>query len=411
MSDVDMKTTVIVGAGIAGVHAAENLRKEGDQGRIILMDSDQQMPYDRPPLSKKLMTGETDDTSILLRDPSVYDELDIDLKLGVEVTDIDPERKTINTKDGSSYEWDKLILATGSKLRTLSIEGDDLQGIFYLRRMTDALAMKQHMQDVKDAVIIGAGFIGAELASSLKQLGINVTIVERSSYPMEPIVGRDVSEHFLDLHRSNGIDVITGDSVAQFNGDTMLEEAVTAEGRRIPCQAAIIGVGVTANTAVSHPQLQTENGYVVNEYGETSLPDIYAAGDCTSWPYNGTPIHVEHWDHAVNHGKTVAQNVINPQSVPYAYTPYFWSEQYDSRFQYFGHAKEWSRTVLRGSFESNAFTYFYLDDQNIVKAAFLSNQAKNALPVRRMIQQQSSVDPEALADESIALKKVQRAKV
>ncbi|MGY0693853.1 NAD(P)/FAD-dependent oxidoreductase [Virgibacillus sp. FSP13] len=402
----DEHTTVIAGAGIAGVHAAESLRKEGYQGRIVLMDRDRQMPYDRPPLSKEWITGEVDDPSMLLRDPATYEKLDIDLKLSVEVTVIDPICKTIKTKDGSSYEWDKLMLATGSKLRTLSIEGDDLQGIFYLRTMADAIAMKQHMKHVKEAVIIGAGFIGAELASSLKQLGMNVTIVERSSYPMETIVGRDVSEYFLDLHRRNGVNVITGDSVAQFNGDTVVEEAVTACGRRIPCQAVIIGVGVSPNTEVSHPQLEAKGGYAVNEYGETSIPDIYAAGDCTLWPYNGVLTHVEHWDHAVNHAKTVAQNMIHRQSAPYTYTPYFWSDQHGNRFQYFGHAKQWSQTVLRGSIESNAFTLFYLDDQNIVKAAFISNQPKNALPVRRMIKQQKVIDTEVLADESVALKKV-----
>lgn len=401
-------TIAIAGAGIAGVHAAESLRKEGYQGRIVLMDRDRQMPYDRPPLSKEWMTGETDDASILLRDPAIYEKLDIDLKLGVEVTGIDPVHKTIDTKDGPSYAWEKLLLTTGSKLRTLSIEGDDLQGIFYLRRMADATAIKQHMQNVEEAVIIGAGFIGAELAASLKALGINVTIVEMAAYPMENIVGRQVSEHFLDLHHSHGIEVITEDAVAQLNGDTKVEEVVTTGGRRIPCQAVMIGVGVTPNTEVAHPQLRAEGGYLVNEYGETSVSDIYAAGDCTAWPYHGTPIHVEHWDHAVNHAKTVAQNMIQPQSVPYTYTPYFWSDQYGSRFQYFGHAKGWAKTVLRGSIASHAFTYFYLDDQNIVKAAFIANQPKNALPVRRMIQQQQPIDPEGLADESIALKKVPR---
>lgn len=401
-----VNTTIIIGAGIAGVHAAESLRKEGYQGRIVLMDRDRQMPYDRPPLSKAWMKGVTDDASILLRDPAIYEELDIGLKLGVEVTGIDPVRKTIDTKNGPSYEWEKLILATGSSLRTLSIAGDDLKGIFYLRKMDDAIAIKQHLQQVKKAVIIGSGFIGAELASSLSQLGIEVTIVERSAYPMENVVGREVSAYFLDLHRRNGVEVITEDAVTQFNGDTKVEEVVTAGGRRIPCQAVMIAVGVTPNTRVSHPQLEAKGGYVVNEYGETSVSDIYAVGDCTSWPYQGKCIHIEHWDHAVNHAKTVAKTMIHSQSAPYTYTPYFWSDQYSARFQYFGHAKRWAKTVLRGSIESNAFTVFYLDDQDIVKAAFISNQPKNALPVRRMLQQQKVIDPEALVDESIALKKV-----
>ncbi|MBY7144392.1 oxidoreductase [Virgibacillus sp. NKC19-3] len=403
-----VNTTIIIGAGIAGVHAAENLRNEGYQDRIVLMDRDSQLPYDRPPLSKEWMKGEIDHARILLRDPAIYEELDIDLKLGVEVTGIDPQRKTLDTKDGSSYEWDKLILATGSSLRTLSITGDDLKGIFYLRKMDDAIAMKDYMQHVKQAVIIGAGFIGAELASTLSEIGIDVTIVERSSYPMENIVGQQASAYFLDLHRRNGVEVITEDAITQFNGEGKVEEAVTAGGRRIPCQAVVIGVGVTPNTEVSSPQLEEEGGYVVNAYGETSVSNIYAVGDCTSWPYQGYPIRIEHWDHAVNHAKTVAKNVIHPRSTPYTYTPYFWSDQYHIRFQYFGHAKNWSKTVLRGSIESDAFTIFYLNDQDIVKAAFISNQPKHALPTRRMIQQQKAIDTGDLADESIALKKVQR---
>ncbi|WP_143833276.1 NAD(P)/FAD-dependent oxidoreductase [Oceanobacillus timonensis] len=403
-----VNTTIIIGAGIAGVHAAESLRNEGYQGQIMLMDRDSQLPYDRPPLSKEWMKEESDNTNILLRDPAIYEKLDIDLKLGLEVTAIDPRCKTLDTKDGSSYEWEKLILATGTNLRTLALAGDDLKGIFYLRKMDDALAIKAYMQHVKQAVIIGAGFIGAELASTLSEMGVDVTIVERSSYPMENIVGRQASAYFLDLHKRNGVQVITEDAVTQFHGEGKVEEAITAEGRRIPCQAVMIGVGVTPNTEVSVSQLEVDQGYVVNAYGETSVSDIYAAGDCTSWPYQGAPIHIEHWDHAVNHAKTVAKNVMHPQSAPYTYTPYFWSDQYHMQFQYFGHAQAWSKTVVRGSAETDAFTIFYLDDQDVVQAAFLANQPKHALPARRLIQQQKVIDTQALADENIALKKVPR---
>lgn len=402
----DAGTMIIIGAGIAGVHAAETLRKEGHQGRIMLIDSEKQMPYDRPPLSKQWMTGEKDDADILLRDPDFYEKLDIDLKLGIKVVEIDPVHKTIKTDEESSYEWEKLMFATGSQLRTLSIEGDHLQGIFYLRNITNGAAIKEHMKNVKEVTIIGGGFIGVEMASSLTKLGINVTIVERSSYPMEGIVGKQISKYLLDLHQHHGVEVITDDSVVQFNGKTVIEEALTAKGRRIPCQAVLVSIGVTPNMDISHPQLQTDNGYIVDEYGETSISDIYAAGDCTSWPYNGASTHIEHWDHAVNHAKTTSQNMIQSKSAPYSYTPYFWSDQYDSRFQYFGFAKTWAKTVLRGSVASHAFTCFYLDDQNIPKAAFIANQPKHALPVRRMIKKQKAVNPEDLANEEVSLKKI-----
>lgn len=404
----DSDPIMIVGAGIAGVHAAESLRQEGYEGRIVLVDRDTNMPYDRPPLSKEWMLGEIDDGAIFLRDSSFYEKLEIEWVPGVDIVTVDPIQKRVETKSGEKRPWSKLLLATGSNLRKLTIEGDDLEGIFYLRTLDDARVIRESLKDVQQAVVVGAGFIGAELASSLQQSGVDVTIVEMAPYPMENIVGRQVSKFFLDLHRSHDVEVITEDAVARFRGNAAVEEAVTVKGRHIPCQMVIIGVGVLPNTAVSHPQLQVHQGYVVNEYGETSLPDIYAAGDCTSWPYNRTYIHVEHWDHAVNHGKNVAKNMIQPQSAPYTYIPYFWSDQYGHRFQYVGHTKPESEIILRGSREANEFTAFYLDDRQVIEAAFIVNQTKNTLPVRRMIKSQKSPDPEVLSDHHFSLKQIEK---
>lgn len=396
---------IIVGAEIAGVHAAESLRKEGYEGRIVLMDLDTEIPYDRPPLSKEWMVGDMDESELPLQDPSFYRKSDIELRLGVDVTSIDPNEKTIETKDGQQISWDKLLLATGSNIRRLKIPGSKLNGVFYLRMLSHAKAIKKHLKEenVKKAVIVGAGFIGSELASSLTQLGVDVTIVEQASHPMEGVVGREVSEYLMNLHRSHGVEVITEDSVAEFKGEDKLEEVVTASGRKIPCQAAMIGVGVTPNTKISHPQLKVDQGYVVNEYGETSLPDVYAAGDCTSWPYQGENIHIEHWENAANQGTTVAKNMVHPKSEAYTFQPYFWSDQYDKNFERLGHATEWVKTVLRGSFEKGEFTMFYLDDQNVVKAAFIANQPDNGDAAGKMIDAQKPVDTDALANEQVSL--------
>lgn len=399
---------VIVGAEIAGVHAAESLRKEGYEGRVILIDRDTEMPYDRPPLSKEWMVGDVDDSSLPLQDSTFYRDNDIELMLGVEVTSVDPDNKTIETKHGQQLSWDRLLLATGSDLKELNVSGNELEGIFYLRTLSDAKAIKQHLENVEKAVIVGAGFIGSELASSLSRLGIDVTIVEQAPYPMEQVVGREVGEYFLNMHRSHGVTVITKDSVAEFHGDGSLKEVETANSRKLPCQMAIIGVGVTPNTKISHPQLKVQDGYIVDEYGETSLPDVYAAGDCTMWPYRGKHIHIEHWENAANQGKTVAKNLIHRRSQAFTFQPYFWSDQYDQNFEYLGHATEWSQTVLRGSFEKGEFTMFYLDDNHVVKAAFVANQSGNGEAIGRLIEEQTPVDPEALGDEQVSLEKVSK---
>lgn len=405
MSERD--SIIIVGAEIAGVHAAESLRKEGYQGRIVLIDRDTEMPYDRPPLSKEWMVGDVEDSSLLLQDSSFYRDNNIELMLGVEVTSIHPDEKTIKTKNGQQLSWDRLLLATGSDLKELDIPGGQLKGIFYLRRLAHAKAIKQYLENVENAIIVGAGFIGSELASSLTRLGINVTIIEQASYPMEKVVGQEVAEYFLDMHRSHGVEVITEDSVAEFRGDESLKEVVTKNGRKLPCQAAIIGVGVAPNTAISHPDLRVEDeGYVVDEYGQTSLDDVYAAGDCTYWPYRGEHIHVEHWENAANQGKTVAKNLIQPKSAPFTFQPYFWSDQYDQNFEYLGHAIEWSESVLRGSFDKGEFTMFYLDDAHVIKAAFIANQPDNGDPVGRLIEEQRPVDTKALANERVSLDEV-----
>jgi 3-phenylpropionate/trans-cinnamate dioxygenase ferredoxin reductase subunit len=342
-----------------------------------------------------------------LQDSSFYRDNNIELMLGVEVTSIDPNEKTLGTKHGQQLSWDKLLLATGSDLQELDIPGSQLEGVFYLRRLSQAKAIKKYMENVEKAVIVGAGFIGSELASSLTRLGINVTIVEQASYPMEKVVGREVAEYFLNMHRSHGVEVITEDSVSEFHGDESLKEVVTENGRRLPCQMAIIGVGVTPNTRISHPQLRVEDeGYVVDEYGKTSLDDVYAAGDCTYWPYKGEYIHVEHWENAANQGTTVAKNLIQPQSQAFTFQPYFWSDQYDQNFEYLGHATEWSESVLRGSFEKSEFTMFYLDNEHVIKAAFIANQPDNGDAVGKLIEEQKPVDTEALANEKVSLEEV-----
>jgi 3-phenylpropionate/trans-cinnamate dioxygenase ferredoxin reductase component len=393
---------IIVGAGVAGVYAAKGLHKEGYEGRIVLIDKDVEIPYDRPPLSKEWMMGKIGDAPVPLRKSAFYKEADIELRLGVEVVAIHPNEKTIETKTGENIPWTKLLLATGARLRTLDVPGKDLDGVFYLRTMSDARAIRSELKTAKDVVIVGAGFIGAEVASSLSKLGHNVTILEKLEHPMERIVGKEISEYFLDLHRKNGVQVITGDAVAEFCGEDKLSAIVTENGQKLPCQMAVVGIGVTPNMPVLHADLKTERGYVINEFGETSLQDVFAAGDCTSWPYHGTQIHVEHWENAFNQGGLIAKNMVHSHTAAYTATPYFWSDQYDKSFEYLGHTTEWSETVLRGSMDGK-FAMFYLDRDQVVKAAFIVNGAVKRDDVEALIDTQKPVNAQQLADTNVTL--------
>lgn len=399
-------TIIIIGGGMAGTHAAQTLRNEGYEGGILLFDRDPEFPYDRPPLSKEYMLGEATEKEIGLLNDTTFKDLDVELKLGIEINQIDPDNQEIVTSDGEKYPWDKLLITTGSKLRRLRVDGDDLENIFYLKTLSDARSIKEKLPEINKIVIVGAGFIGAELASTYKKLGIDVTIIEMADLPMARILGEEMGRYFLELHRLNDVEIITNDSVKSFYGNKKVEGLVTNTGKKLECQAVVIGIGVEPNILFSADKLTVERGYIVNEYGETSIPKIYAAGDCAMWPYKGNHIHVEHWDHAIYHAKSVAKNMLVEQPVPYNRVPYFWSDQYGNRFQYLGYAKEWAFTVIRGSLKEKKFIYFYLDKDYVIKAAMIVNDPKSVLAVRKLIDNQNVVRKDYLMDTKIPLKKV-----
>ncbi|WP_240458752.1 NAD(P)/FAD-dependent oxidoreductase [Virgibacillus sp. Bac330] len=397
-------TIVIIGAGIAGVYAAETMRQSGFSGRIILFDRDTNIPYDRPPLTKEFMVGNLSALDMHLREAAHFEKLSIELRLGTEIVSVNTEKRVVVEVNGELTPYDKLLLTTGSQLKKLPVKGASLQGVFYLKTLTDAEKMQKYIQDVEHVAIIGAGFIGAELASSFRSLGKEVTIIERSSLPLEHVFGKELGKYFLHLHQTQGVKVVTEDEVVHFKGESQVEEVLTAKGKQISCQAVIIGIGVEPNTSLARLDVNHDRGYVVDEWGQTSVPTIYAAGDCTMWPYKNQMIHIEHWDHAMNHGKCVANNMLSNNRKPYSAVPYFWSDQYKSQFQYFGHASKEMKTLIRGRMKEHQFTYFFLNAQNNIEAALLINQQKNALLVRRLINQEKIIQPDLLKNESIPIK-------
>lgn len=397
---------IIIGAGISGVNAAATLRLEGFEGRIILIDKDHELPYDRPPLSKDYLAGKIKEEDISLRSHEFFEKNNIELKLGKKVTDIDFDDQYVKLDDNEVISWDKVLIAMGSKLRKLNIPGKELDNIYYLKTKKDAQQMKKDLKNVDDVVIIGAGFIGSEVAATCRHLGKNVTLIEAEKVPLNRIVGDHVGEFIGDTHHSNGVRLLTNELVTEFKGTEKIEQVVTNTGKQIECQAVVVGVGVQLDLSLfDGTKIKLENGIEVDEYCESNIPGVFAAGDCALWPYNGEKIRVEHWDHAINQGITAAKNMMNEKSEVYNAIPYFWSDQYDLKIQYLGFAKEWERTVLRGSLEKEEFTMFYINDNKIVSALFV-NSPRNVLPTRKLMMRNTKIENISdLADEKINIKK------
>lgn len=396
---------VIVGASIAGVNLVKQLRKKGYEGKITLIDKHKEFPYDLMQLSKDWLLDKETFSPPLLQKETFYDDQHVQLRLDTEIVHFNSTEKTLQTATDEIIHYDKLVIAIGSVLRKMNAPNVDAKGIFYLRDFKSALQLKEWGQDAKKLVIVGAGFIGLELASTFRQLGLDVTVLERGAHPLERIVGSDVSQYFTEMHQSHGVKLLTNEEVKSFSKDEHgnIQSVLTVSGKVIPCDMVVIGIGVVPNTSLSHDDLKIERGIVVNEYGETSIPDVYAAGDCTVWPYQNKLIHVEHWEHAYNHGQVIAKNLIEKDSTPYTVRPYFWTDEYDQTFEYLGHATEWHKTIIRGSTKERQFTVAYVDEQNYPIAILFANEGDKRKEVSAFMDQSKPIDEDKFTDLSIRL--------
>lgn len=399
------KQIVIIGASIAGVNVAKMLRKQNFEGEITLIDQQSELPYDLLPLSKEWMLDTDNINPPLLSKADFYEENEIILKLNTMVERFDPTSKMLYTTENEAISYDKLVIAIGSVLRKLDVPGKDAAGIFYLRDFKQATAIKASTQSAKEVVIVGAGFIGLELASTFNQLGKNVTVLERSSSPLKRILGEDASNYFSQMHQAHGVNILINEEVQQFtyDNDGKITSIITKNGKDIPCEIAIVGIGVVPNTSISHPDLKFDRGIIVDEYGETSIPDVYAAGDCTVWPYHNEPLHIEHWEHAYHHGRTVAKNLIQEKSHPYTVRPYFWTDEYDQTFEYLGHAINWHKTIIRGSLEERQFTIAYVDEKNVPLAILFANEGDKRRDIAAFMDENKPIDEERFKDMTIPL--------
>jgi 3-phenylpropionate/trans-cinnamate dioxygenase ferredoxin reductase subunit len=406
---------VIIGAGLAGGSAATALRERGFDGDIELIGAETQPPYSRPPLSKGYLRGQERFEDALVKPPSYYTEQRISLRLDTEVAAVDPGRKVAELRGGERVAYDRLLLATGGRNRPLQVPGADLQNVLQLRTVEDCDRIRSAAASGGRAVIIGLGFIGCEVAASLRQMGVEVTAIAPHRAPLQRVLGDEVGRVLADIHREKGVELVLEDSVAALEGSGRVERVRTKSGRSIPCRFVVAGVGIVPNGELLQAAgASVDNGVLVDERCRTSLPDVYAAGDVTNHqhPIFGR-LRVEHWNNGERQGKAAAAALLGANE-PYDYVHSFWSDQYEHVIEYVGFAARWDRLVLRGRPASRSLLGFYLQD-GVVRAAVGLNRGgdpedpkgeSELKQVVRLIRERTSVDPARLADDSFDLREL-----
>jgi len=409
-----VSTVVIVGGNVAGGRAAETLRQQGFDGRIVLVGAEPERPYERPPLSKEYLLGQVAEEKLYLRPPAYYDEQGIELWLGAPVTRLaphgGPRSRHVELADGRRLPYDKLLIATGAAPRQLAVPGADLPGILYLRTLRDARELRRGMSAVSRVCVVGAGFIGAEVAASCRGAGRDVVMLEMESWPLERALGREVGRICAAIHRAHGVDLRTGERVVGFRGHGRVEQAVTASGHAVDCDLVVVGVGVVPECGwLEGSGVALRNGVLVDEMCATNVPGVYAAGDVANWwhPTLGTRLRVEHFDNAQNQGVAAAKSMLGVGQ-PYAPVAFFWSDQYDLKLQYVGHTSGQDDVVLRGSIEAASWSAFYVRDGCLV-AALAANRFKDVAAARQLIARRTPVEPRRLADERTDLRALAKA--
>ncbi len=409
---VGFESVVIIGGGLAGGSAAFGLRKAGFTGSITLVAEESVPPYERPPLSKDYLRGEADLESAFVQPEADYASNDIKLRLGRRAVTVDPVRRSVNLDDGSDLHYDALVLATGSKPRQLKVRGSDLPGLHYLRSATDADAIRTASADADAVVVVGNGWIGSEVAASLRQMGREVTMVGMTARPLERVLGPEVAQVYLDLHRQHGVHVVEG-SVVGFEGTDRISGVTLEDGTVLPASLVVAGIGASPRRKLAQRAgLElAEGGIAVDEFLRSSVPSIYAIGDiAAAWhPRHGRHIRVEHWDNAKRQGAAVAATIAG-SGAPYARTPYFYSDHFDLGMEYRGYAPEWGRVVLRGDVAGRSFDAFWLADNRVI-AAMNANRWDDGKALSRLVASEARVDPDRLADTDVALEELAGAAV
>jgi 3-phenylpropionate/trans-cinnamate dioxygenase ferredoxin reductase subunit len=392
----------IIGASTAGAYAGHALRKEGFDGRILLIGAEKEFPYARPPLTKQYLEGKYERKRLFLWPENSYEELEIEVMLGSRVTRILPAEKHVELQDGRRMGVDKILIATGMIPRKLQFLAE-FPNVHYLRTLSDCDAILRSCEHASAAAIIGGGFIGMEVAASLRQNGIDVTIILREQVALEHAIGAEAGEILMNIHRRQGVTFYPAATVASIEGDARAQRVRLESGETIDCEVIIIGAGVMpALDAIQGLDINTDHGIRVDEFCKTSVEHIFAAGDVTNFyhPTLGRHLHVEHWDNARLQGIAAAHNMLGRREA-YQPIPFFWSDQYLD-IQYAGFPVSWKKTVFRGNIEEEDFSVFMLEGGRLI-AAVSFGRWKERRACERILREGIELPPERLSDEAYNL--------
>ncbi len=398
------QTFVIVGASLAGAKAAQELREREFDGRVVLIGTEGERPYERPPLSKDYLRGESDRDKAHVHAADYYEQHDIELMTGTTVTAIDPDGSQVTLEDGRTLAYDKLLLTTGSEPRPSSAPGAELDGIYYLRTLADCDILRRKLDDSGRVAVVGAGWIGSEFAASARQLGLEVTVIDPLALPNERIFGAEIGSFYRDAHVKHGVEMLLDQGLEAFEGDGAVARVRTTAGKVVECDFAVVGIGITPRVQLAADAgLAVDNGIIANERLETSAPGIFAAGDvANAWhPFYEQHLRVEHWANALNQGPAAARAMLG-EDVSYDRIPYFFSDQYDVGMEYSGYATSWDQVVFRGDRDAGEFIAFWLADGRVVGGMNVNVWDVNQ-HVQELIRSRQVVDVAALTDPNTPL--------
>jgi 3-phenylpropionate/trans-cinnamate dioxygenase ferredoxin reductase component len=403
---------VIVGAAMTGGNAAVALREEGYAGRVVLLGDEPTIPFGRPPLSKTYLMGREDLNNWYVKPRDWYEANDVELMTGLRVEAIDIRAREVRLPAGGTLNYDGLLLATGGRNRRLQLQGVDLDGIYQLRTLAECDAIKAVAAPGKQAVVVGLGFIGAEVTASLTSIGVKVVAVGSGKGPLATVLGDQVAAVMAAIHREKGVELVLGDQVTGFAGTDRVEAVLTRNGRRLECDFVVIGAGIVPNVELPrNAGIAVDDGIVVDAYGRASGEAVFAGGDVANHdhPLFGR-LRVEHYNNAEKMGRAVARTMLG-RLEPYDYLHSFWSDQYEDKLEYVGFARRWDRFVVRGSLEERRFLGFYFTGGRLLAALGLNrggdpelDESGELAACGRVIAAGGRVDPAQLEDERIDIR-------
>ena len=396
------QTCIIIGASHAAAQLVFSLRQEGWHGKITVIGDEASLPYHHPPLSKAFLRGEKAADELFIRPPAFYEKHNIDFKLGTRVETINRASKSVMLSSGEILDYDKLAFCTGSRARELTLPGAELNGVHYLRTLSDGLSIRNAIASAREAVIVGGGYIGLETAASLKSLGIKVTVLEMESRVLARVTSPVVAEFYSRMHQKEDVVIKTGVTVSAFEGADKIERVICSNGSQFKTDLLLIGVGIIPNTELAEAAgLEVDNGILVDEFARTNDPDIVAAGDCTNHPnaYYGQRLRLECVPNTLEQAKSAAASICGIEK-EYNTIPWFWSDQYDLKLKIVGLSQGYDQLVIRGdNNNSRSFVAFYLKSGKLI-AADCVNRPQEFLVCKRLIASGSAVDVARLKDEN-----------